>query len=158
VRDEGDQLIRPKVAAQQTSTVPNATSGVSVSSSSCATFLSISCQVHEDGGEYEGDRLLRQKMQLNKQSKLDHHVWSPSEVQAAARLLFQRLAKSMRTVVKDKGDQLLRPEGPDQQTNTGPTATCGVSVGSSSCATSLLTSCQGYEESGERRGRPTTRT
>jgi hypothetical protein len=51
----------------------------------------------------------------------------------------------MRTVVGDEGDRLLSPEVVAQRTSTGPTATCGVSVSSSSCATFLLTSCQVQE-------------
>jgi hypothetical protein len=60
--------------------------------------------------------------------------------------------------VRDGGDRLLCPDGAAQQTSTGPTATCGVSVSSSSCAPFLSTSCQVCEDGGERRGRPTTTT
>jgi hypothetical protein len=46
-------------------------------------------------------------------------VWSTHEVQAAARLLFPHLAKSMRTVVRDEGGQRPRPEVTAQRTSTG---------------------------------------
>jgi hypothetical protein len=73
-------------------------------------------------------------------------------------LIFQHLAKSVRTGVRNEGDRLLQPKVAAQQTSTGPTRMCGVSIGSSSCATSLLTSCQVRENGGEKRGRPTTTT
>jgi hypothetical protein len=47
------------------------------------------------------------------------------------------------------GGRLPRPKVAAQGTSTGPTATCGVSISSSSCATSLLTSCQVREDGGE---------
>jgi hypothetical protein len=105
VREEGDRLLRPKVAAQRTSTGLTATCGVSVSSSSCATFLSTSCRVHgrtvvRDEGDFpsglvddeEGETNYYDPTHLNKHVR-DCHVWSPREVQAAAQLLVQCLAK-----------------------------------------------------------------
>jgi hypothetical protein len=77
---------------------------------------------------------------------------------SAAQLLSQRLARSTRTVVKDKGVRLPQPEVAAQGTSTGPTATCGVSVDSSSCVTSLLTSCQVCKDGGKKQGRPNTPT
>jgi hypothetical protein len=98
VREEGDRLLRPKVAAQQTSRGPTTTCGVSESSSGRATSLLTSCQVHErtvvrDKGNLP-DNLVEDKewetyydrAQLNK-NVWDRHVWSPCEAQAAAQLL-----------------------------------------------------------------------
>jgi hypothetical protein len=48
-----------------------------------------------DSEEWEAD-YYNPKLQLNEQRVRDRHVWSPCEVQAAARLLFRHLAKSMK--------------------------------------------------------------
>jgi hypothetical protein len=142
--------------------------------------LSTSCQVREDGGERRGRptttsqsrsstnkygtarqvwslRKFKQ-LQLTKQQVRDRHVWSPREVQTAVCLLFQHLAKSVRTVVREEGDRQLRHKVAAQRTSTGQTAKCRVSVSSSSYPTSLPTSCQVCEDSSERRGRPTSST
>jgi hypothetical protein len=51
VRDEGTDYYVQTAQLKRTSTGPTATCGVSVSSRSCATSLSIIYQVEEDGGK-----------------------------------------------------------------------------------------------------------
>jgi hypothetical protein len=76
------------------------------------------------------------------------HSWSRSET--------KWFIKKMDLVDSEELARLPKLGVAAHRTNTGPTATCGIFGGSSSCATALSMSCQVREDGGKRQGRPTT--
>jgi hypothetical protein len=146
VRDEGDQLLRPDGAAQRTSTGLTNMCGVSVSSSSCATFLLTSCQVRENGGERRGkSTTTTQRRSSTNKYGTDRHVLSLCKFEQLRNFSFNILPNCENggptscQVRRDGGERRGRPTTTSRQRSSkneyGTDRHVWSLISSSSCAT-----------------------